>query len=93
MLRHPLLFGAEPARPEPACPACGASSRSLGRRGAVACYSCPVCGLLWDLHDPGAMTPPRKRGAGPRQARPSMNSIRSLTTHHADPRQGGLSHG
>jgi hypothetical protein len=70
------------------CPACGSRSRHLRRRGPVEVYTCSSCGLSFDVHDPNAVSPPRKRGAGPRQARPSVNRDRSLTTIRTAPDGG-----
>jgi hypothetical protein len=74
------------------CPACGGRSRNLGRRGSVAVYKCPTCGLSFDVHDPNAMNPQHKRkGPGAPNARPSVTR-RCTDPIQRDPRRGGSIH-
>jgi hypothetical protein len=87
MMRQ-LTFIKRPERAPRSCPACGSRSRHLGRHGPVEVYTCTSCGLSFDVHDPNAVSPPRKREAGPRQARPSVIRDRSLTTIRTAPDGG-----
>ena len=87
-----LTFAATelPERAARSCPVCGGQSGHLGSRAGLDTYQCthPSCGLRWSVHDPGAMTPPRKREAGPRQVRPLVNRDRSLGTIQTAPGGG-----
>jgi hypothetical protein len=90
---HQQFLILDPARSEPDCPVCGDLSRYVGSRAGLDTYECtdPACGLRWNVHDPSVMTPPRKREAGPRQARPSVNR-RYTDPDQRDPRRGGSIH-
>jgi hypothetical protein len=89
-----FLLNLDAARSEPERPVCDGQSRHLGSRAGLDTYLCtnPSCGLRWTVHDPSTMTAPRKREAGPRQARPSVYRNPTSVTDNLGPRSGGLGH-
>jgi ribosomal protein L37AE/L43A len=56
---RPTTLDRQPPEDDPTCPACGARLRFRGRRGRVDIWSCDRCGLLSEIFDPAAASPPK----------------------------------